>query len=597
MQELISRSEQKKENTWDVEKMFASDEVWEEQFKALQTEIPKTASYAGRLGEGPEVLTEALDLIYGLSRRLENLLVYAHLRSDEDTANAKYQDLQMRIRTLYLQFAAEASYVDPEMLEIGEKTLKKWLESYEPLKAYERKLELLIRQAPHTLDKEQEALLASAQEALSAPATAYALLNNADLDFGSVEHEGKTIEINHANFVLLQQSPDRELRRKVYEKYYEAFRQHENTIASLFQSNIKASMFQSRARKFPSTRAMYLFDSNVPETLYDNLIETVHDFLPAMHRYVELRKKLLGVDELHFYDVYVSLIDDYEKSYDFEEAKELVLKAVEPLGEDYVEIVRGAFRDRWMDIYPNKGKRSGAYSSGSYDSLPYMLLNYNGSLDNVFTLIHEMGHSVHSYLTKTHQPYPTGDYKIFVAEVASTCNEALLMHYLLEHTEDKTMRRVLVNEYLEKFKSTLFRQTMFAEFEKIVHAKAQNGESLTAPVLNAVYRKLNEDYFGPAMVADDTIALEWARIPHFYRDFYVYQYATGYSAAIALSRRILKEGEPAVKDYLKFLSSGSSADPIDLLKMAGVDMNEKTAVASALELFESLVSEMEELSK
>lgn len=595
MAELITREEQKKENTWDLEKMFPSDEAWEEELKAVEAEAPELLSFAGHLGDGPEVLREALEQRFAVTRRGEHLYVYAHQRADQDTANPKYQDLEMRCRSSLMKLLAQTSFFDPEILAIGEEKVRGWVNDYEPLKAYERVIELILRQAPHTLDKEQEALLAQAAEICSAPSTAYKFLNNADLDFGTVEHNGETIALNHANFVLLQHSQDRELRQKVYETYYQAFRQHQNTIASLFQSNIKASMFRSRARHFSSDRAMYLFDSNVPESLYDNLLETVHDFLPAMHRYVELRKKILGVDELHFYDVYAPLLKDYDRKYTFEEAKELVLKAVKPLGEDYTKIVEGAFRDRWMDIYPNKGKRSGAYSSGSYDSYPYMLLNFNGQLDAVFTLIHEMGHSVHSYLTHKNQPYVTGDYKIFVAEVASTCNEALLMHYLLENTEDKETRKVLINEYLEKFKSTLFRQTMFAEFEKLAHQKAEAGESLTAPVLNKLYRELNEQYFGEAMVADDTIALEWARIPHFYTPFYVYQYATGYSAAIALSRRILKEGEPAVKDYLKFLSSGSSMDPIDLLKLAGVDMTERSTVASALELFEELISEMEAL--
>ncbi len=595
MAELISREEQKTENTWDLERMYKSDAAWEEELKSLRPEKDKMAAYQGRLGEGPELLTEALETVSSISRRLENLFVYASQRSDENTADAHYQDMSMRVYSFLVDFSAAISFLEPEMLALGAETLNTWLKDYEPLQKFSRRIELILRRAEHTLPPEQEVLLARAAELTAAPGEAYNLLSDADLDFGYVEHKGEKVEINQSNFVMLQQNPDRELRRKVYEQFYSVWRGHENTIASLYQSNIKASLFMSRARHYSSNRAMYLFDSAVPESLYDNLLETVHDYLPEMHRYVKLRKKMLGLDEMHFYDVYVPLVQDMDKRYSFDEAKSIVLEALKPLGEEYTKVVESAFENRWMDIYPNKGKRSGAYSSGSYDSYPYMLLNFNGRLDDIFTLIHEMGHSMHSYFTKTHQPYETGSYKIFVAEVASTCNEALLLHYLLDKTTDKTMRKVLINQYLEGFKSTLFRQTMFAEFEKIAHAKAEAGESLTAPVLNGIYKELNAAYFGDDMVVDDTIALEWARIPHFYRPFYVYQYATGYSAAVALSRRILEEGEPAVKNYLKFLSSGSSQDPIDLLKLAGVDMTKKETVASALDVFSSLIDEMEQL--
>lgn len=351
----------------------------------------------------------------------------------------------------------------------------------------------------------------------------------------------------------------------------------------------------SKARKYPSNRAMYLAGSNIPEEIYDNLIQTVHDYLPAMHDYVGLRKEVLGYDRLHFHDVYASLVGSYDKTYTFDEAKELIIEALKPLGEEYVAIVRSSFEDRWMDIYPNKGKRSGAYSSGSYDSYPYMLLNFNGTLDSVFTLIHEMGHSVHSYLSHKNQSYVTAGYKIFVAEVASTCNEALLTHYLLENTEDPEARKYILNHYMDSFKSTLYRQTMFAEFERIVHKKVEENVSLTAPVLNDIYRDLNEAYFGPEMVVDEWIALEWARIPHFYRPFYVYQYATGFSAATALSQKILEEGQVAVDAYLKFLSSGSSHDPIELLEIAGVDMREKEPVAKALDVFQETIKQFREL--
>lgn len=595
MAETITRKEQRLEDTWNVAFMFANEADWEVELKSFREDLAGLSQYEGKLGSSAETLAEAFTLKLALERRLEHLFVYASMRADEDTSDAHFQDLDMRAMSAYNEYLDKVSYMEPEILSIGEEQVRGWIGENATLKSYERALELILREAPHTLSKEQEALLAQAGEVVQTASTAYNLLNNADMRFEPVEHKGETIHITNSTFVPLQMSEDRELREKVYNSFYRSYREHENTIASLFQSNLKASRFLSRARKFPSNRAMYLFNSNVPEELYDNLIETVHENLPAMHRYVSLRKQLLGVDELHFHDVYASLVKDYQAKYSFDEAKAMVLEAVKPLGEDYSKIVEGAFNDRWMDIYPNKGKRSGAYSSGSYDSLPYMLLNYTSELNDVFTLIHEMGHSVHSYLTHKHQPYVTGDYKIFVAEVASTCNEALLTHYLLQTTTDKEARKFILNHYMDSFKSTLYRQTMFAEFERIVHAKVEAGDSLTAPVLNDIYKKLNEEYFGPDMIVDDNIALEWARIPHFYRPFYVYQYATGFSAAIALSRRILEEGEPAVRDYLNFLSSGSAQDPIDTLRLAGVDMTQKEPVAAALEIFSSLIDEMEEL--
>ncbi len=594
MAKLITRQEQEKQNTWSVDRMFDSDQKWEEAFQALKEDMQEVLSFQGRLAEGPDVMAQALETIYGLQRRLENVYVYASMRSDEDTADAHYQDLNMRVSSLYNQFEALTSFYEPEALALGEDTLEKWSQ-HEVLEAYRRPLEELLRRAPHTLDQEQEQLLAESAEVRSAAGNAYNLLNNADMRFRSVTHNGEEVEITNSNFVALQMSSDRDLREKVYKAFYSSYQEHENTIASLFQSNIKGSRFMSKARKYPSNRAMYLAGSNIPEEIYDNLIQTVHDYLPAMHDYVGLRKEVLGYDRLHFHDVYASLVGSYDKTYTFDEAKELIIEALKPLGEEYVAIVRSSFEDRWMDIYPNKGKRSGAYSSGSYDSYPYMLLNFNGTLDSVFTLIHEMGHSVHSYLSHKNQSYVTAGYKIFVAEVASTCNEALLTHYLLENTEDPEARKYILNHYMDSFKSTLYRQTMFAEFERIVHKKVEENVSLTAPVLNDIYRDLNEAYFGPEMVVDEWIALEWARIPHFYRPFYVYQYATGFSAATALSQKILEEGQVAVDAYLKFLSSGSSHDPIELLEIAGVDMREKEPVAKALDVFQETIKQFREL--
>ncbi len=598
MAEILTRDQQELENTWDVQKLYPSDAAWEEDLAKFKEEMPKVATFEGTLGESAAHLADVFGEITGLERRLEKLYLYASMRSDEDTANAHFQDLEMRVNSVYVEYVSLASFVEPEILEVGEEKVRAWLDddANKELQAYRRPLELILRKAAHTLSKEEEAIVANTAEIRQTAATAYSLLTDADMRFEPVVHNGETIEITHANFVPLQMSPDRDLRKKVYENFYQNYQFHENTIASLFQSNLKSAKFVSTTRKFPTTRAMYLFENEIDEQIYDNLLDTVHEHLPAMHRYVGLRKKLLGVDELHFYDVYASLVKDYDKKYTFAEAKELVLAALAPLGDEYCSVVESAFTDRWMDIYPNRGKRSGAYSTGSYDSYPYMLLNFTSELDDVFTLIHEMGHSLHSYYSHKNQPYVTADYKIFVAEVASTCNEALLTNYLLKTTTDKEERKYIINHYMESFKSTLYRQTMFAEFEKITHAKVAAGESLTAPVVNGIYKDLNVQYFGPDMVVDDQIALEWARIPHFYRPFYVYQYATGLAAATALSHRILTEGEPAVQDYLKFLSSGSSTDPVSLLKIAGVDMSQKEPVSTALELFNSLIDEMEQLT-
>lgn len=596
-QKLIKREEQVKAHTWAVEKMFANEEAWEDAYQSLEEDLDKLSPFEGRLGESGEVLLEALDLIYDLNRRVEHIYVYSSMRSDEDTTNSHFQDLDSRAFNLYQKLDAKTAFYEPEILALGEESLRRFLEEAPGLKAYERGLELLLRQKDHTLDRAGEELLAKSGSVLSGPAQTYNLLENADLKFQPVDHKGETIEITNSNFVSLQMENDRVLRENVYKHYYQAFKNHENTLASLFQTNVKAASFRREARHYKSNREMYLSNNQISEEIYDNLLETVHDHMPVMHDYVKLRKEQLVVEDLHFYDVYTSIVEDFDKEYSFDEAKAMVLEALKPMGEEYLAIVEKAFDERWMDIYPNQGKRSGAYSSGSYDSYPYMLLNFNGSLDSVFTLAHEMGHSVHSYLTRQNQPYPTGSYKIFVAEVASTCNEALLTHYLLETTTDKKARMYVLNHAMEGFKSTLYRQTMFAEFENIAHRMDQEGKTLTAPVLNEIYKDLNKAYFGSEMEVDDYIALEWSRIPHFYTPFYVYQYATGFSAAQALSQKILNEGPKAVQNYLAFLKAGSSQDPIDLLKLAGVDMSSKEPIAQALEVFKETIQAFRDLAK
>ena len=455
----------------------------------------------------------------------------------------------------------------------------------------------LLRQKEHILPKEMEELLSKTMEFSNTADDVFSMFNNADIRFGMVKDEnGQEIELTHGRYGKLMESKDREVRKATMEACYRPYEAHENTLAALYQANAKKESFYAKVRKYENAREYSLFSSNIPVSVYDNLIDAVHEALPVFYRYVALRKRLLKVDELHMYDVYAPLVDQDEQKIDFEQAKQMVKEGLQPLGEDYIELLEKGFRERWIDVYENQGKRSGAYSWGSYGVHPYVLLNYNGSLNHVFTLAHEMGHALHSWYSDQNQTYINAGYRLFVAEVASTCNEALLIQDMLKKTEDKKQKAYLINYFLEQFKSTLFRQTMFAEFEKLTHDMVDAGESLNAEVLKSVYRNLNEKYFGPDMVIDSQIEMEWARIPHFYNSFYVYQYATGFSAAMALSSKILKEGDAAVKNYKKFLSGGCSMYPIELLRVAGVDMEKPEPVKEALAVFAEFVKQMEELT-
>ncbi len=470
------------------------------------------------------------------------------------------------------------------------------MEDEKDLSLYEFYFKNILRRKPHVLTAEGEALLADAGEMAISPDNIYSKFNNADIKFPEIEDEnGELVRITHGRFIQLLESEDRRVRREAFNGLYSTYEGFKNTLAATFSSNLKQEFFFTKARNFNSNLEKALNDSNVPVDVYTNLIEAVHDNMGLMHRYVSLRKKLLGVDELHMYDLYAPLVQDVKMDLPFEEAKKIVAEGLVPLGEEYQKILHEGFNNRWIDVYENENKRSGAYSWGAYGVHPYVLLNYNGSLDNVFTLAHEMGHAIHSYYSDKVQPYVYAAYKIFVAEVASTCNESLLINHMLKNTDDKIEKAYLINHFLDKFKGTLYRQTMFAEFEMITHKMAEEGQSLTADTLCKIYHDLNVAYYGDDIVVDPEIDMEWARIPHFYDAFYVYQYATGYSAAIALSRRILQEGKPAVDDYMRFLSSGGSNYPIELLKEAGVDMNTKEPVNQALKLFEELLDQMEEL--
>ena len=592
---IRKRSEIPVEDTWAVEDLFVSDEAWEQALTELMPEKDALAAYAGHLADSAESLCAYLTKMEQVDAQAGLLANYCMRRKDVDTRNATYQAMVGKFMGVAVAMSAATSFETPEIMAIADETLDSFYAACPGLERYRRYLTSLRRMKDHVLSPAEEKLLASAGELAQAPQDVYGMFANADMTFAEAEDSnGEKHHITQGSFVASQGSSDRVLRKNAYESLYNGFSAYKNTAASLLNAQNKQLKFFAEARKYPSAFEAALNRTNVPTSVYLNLIEAVHQNMDKMHRYVRLRKKLLGVDDLHFYDVYAPLVADVDKKIPFAEAKQTVYDSLAPLGEDYRAILKEGFENRWIDVYENEGKRSGAYSAGAAVH-PYVLLNYTGTLDSQFTLAHEMGHALHSYLSNKTQNPIDAHYVIFVAEVASTCNEALLMEYLLGKTTDKKERAFLINHFLEQFKGTLFRQTMFAEFELNIGKMVREGQTLTADVLSAEYRRLNELYFGPDMVVDDYIAVEWARIPHFYYNYYVFQYATGYSAAIALSRRILNEGESAVKDYLNFLSGGCSKSPIDLLKCAGVDMTSPEPVAQAMELFGQLLDEMEAL--
>ncbi|MGM9599991.1 MAG: oligoendopeptidase F [Faecousia sp.] len=592
---IRKRSEIPVEDTWKVEDLYPSDEAWEQELASLEAEKVLLSSFAGRLGESGKTLLEYLTNMERVDQVIGNLAHYCSRCQDVDTRNPAYQAMSGKFHSVAVGLGAACSFETPEIMAISDEKLNAFYADEPGLERYRRYLTDKRRRKEHILSPAEEKLLAAAGDMAGAPSKIYGNFANADLTYpDAVDSNGNTHPLSSGTFVLLQESEDRALRKSAYENVYHTLGKFKNTTAAILDAQGKKLKFFAEARKYPSSFEAALDGTNVPTSVYLNLIEAVHRNLDKMHRYVRLRKKLLGVDELHFYDVYSQLVSGVDKQIPFEEAKKTVYEAVAPLGEEYRAILKEGFENRWIDVYENEGKRSGAYSAGA-SVHPYVLLNYSGTLDSQFTLAHEMGHALHSYYSNKNQNPIDSDYVIFVAEVASTCNEALLMEYLLGKTTDKRERAYLLNHFLEQFKGTLYRQTMFAEFELNIGRMIAEGKTLTAEVLCAEYRRLNEMYFGPDMVVDDEIAMEWARIPHFYYNYYVFQYATGYSAAIALSRRILNEGESAVQDYLNFLSGGCSKSPIDLLKGAGVDMTSPEPVNQALELFGQLLDEMEAL--
>ena len=595
MEKLRERSEIPVEDTWATEDMFSSDDAWETELATIEADKNYLAGFAGKLQDSGRTLYDYLYRSEMTDVKASLLGNYCMRKSDEDTRNATYQAMTGKFMSVVVALGAALSFDMPEIMAIPDAVLDSFYTECPELERYRRYLTNLRRKKAHILSPAEEKLLAAAGELSQAPDTIYGMFADADIKFeDALDAEGNSHAVSQATFVPIQNGTDRVLRKNAYESLYNGFSNFKNTAAALLNAQNKQLKFFAEARHYENAFEAALDHTNVPTAVYLNLIEAVHKHMDKMHRYVRLRKKMLGVDELHFYDVYTPLVANVDKKISFEEAKQTVYDALAPLGEDYRKILKEGFENRWIDVYQNVGKRSGAYSAGAAVH-PYVLLNYSGTLDSQFTLAHEMGHALHSYLSNKHQNPIDSNYVIFVAEVASTCNEALLMEYLLNKTADKKERIYLINHFLEQFKGTLYRQTMFAEFELNIGKMVQEGKTLTPDVLCGEYRRLNELYYGPDMVVDDEIAVEWARIPHFYFNYYVFQYATGYSAAIALSRRILSEGEPAVQDYIRFLCGGCSKSPIDLLKDAGVDMTGPEPVNQAIALFGELLDEMEAL--
>ncbi|MFC7321223.1 oligoendopeptidase F [Halobacillus campisalis] len=596
--QLPKRDEIPKERTWDLESIFETDEQWYKQFEDVKDLVPEIEKFKGTLGESAGQLYKLLKLQDEISNQIGLLFTYAHMRNDQDTTNSYYQEMNAKAESLYTKVASSMSFITPEILALPEGTIDQFLSENPDLKLYEHALKEVTRRREHVLSEQEERLLAGFSEVASNPSQTFGALNNADLAFPSIKNEeGEEVDLTHGRYVGFLKSENRQVRKAAFKAMYDTFGQFKNTFASTLSGNVKKNNYFASAKKYERAREAALDRNNIPEAVYDNLIEAVNERLPLLHRYVELRKKVLELDELHMYDMYTPLIQDAELEVSYEEAQELVVNGLAPLGQDYVDVVKEGFANRWIDVEENKGKRSGAYSSGHYGTNPFILMNWQDDVNNLFTLAHELGHSLHSYYTHKNQPYRYGNYSIFVAEVASTCNEALLNDYMLKKTNDKKEKLYLLNNFLEGFRGTVFRQTMFAEFEHEIHVQAQNGEALTADKLTEIYYDLNKKYFGEELVIDEEIGLEWARIPHFYMGYYVYQYSTGYAAATTLAEQILSEGKPAVDRYMSFLEAGSSDYPIEVLKQAGVDMTSKDPVYEALDVFEQKLNEMEELLK
>lgn len=594
---IVTRDEVAEHLTWRLEDIFASNDVWEKEFQDVSALAKKASSFQGTIGNGPNALLDALIYRDELTSRLRKLYTYAHMRSDQDTAHSTYQAMESRIKSLYVKVSTELSFLVPEILSLAELTLSSYLDENKELQVYRQLLEEINKERPHVLPKEQEALLAQFSEVAGASSDTFGKLNNADLEFPYItDADGNEVQLTHGRFSRFLESEDRRVREEAFKAMYDTYGKFRNTFASTLSGNVKGDNVNAKIRNYTSAREAAMSENHIPESVYDNLVGTINKNVHLLHKYVSLRKKVLGLEELHMYDLYTPLVKELDMEYTYEQACEAMLDSFEPLGEEYVSLVKQGLENRWVDVVETKGKRSGAYSSGTYGTNPYILMNWQNNVNNLFTLAHEFGHSIHSYYTRANQPYVYGDYSIFVAEVASTCNEALLNDYLLKTIDDPKKRIYLLNHWLEGFRGTVFRQTMFAEFEHTIHQLDQDGEALTADKLTEVYYELNKKYFGDDIVIDEQIGLEWSRIPHFYYNYYVYQYATGLSAATALSNQILTEGKPAVDRYInEFLKAGCSDYPIEVLKKAGVDMNTAAPIEEACRVFEEKLNELEQL--
>lgn len=581
---------------WNIEAMFPDEAQIEQDIKEVLAQTKEYEKLAGHLTESAATLLNALQSRDAIWQKLEKVFVYARMRRDEDNRKTQYQAMTDRCQSVIAQVSAAMSFFTPELLDASEETLLSYIAQEPGLRQYAFLIRNILREKAHVLTKAEENILAQMGEITGATNDIFTMLNNADIKFGSItDEDGDEVEVTHGNYITFMESHNRRVRKDAYNHMYDSFKSLINTISSAYNYNTKTDVISARIRKYGSARQAALSGDNIPQEVYDNLVKVVNDNLPSVHHYMEIRKKLLNVDKLYMYDIYVPLVELPKKDIPYEEALDMMREGLAPLGEEYVARMNAGLKAGWIDVYENEGKTSGAYSFGSYDSMPYILLNYTNTLKDVFTVVHEMGHSMHSSYTREAQPYIYGSHSIFTAEVASTVNESLLMRYLLDRETDPKMRKYLLNLYIEEFRTTLFRQTMFAEFEDLTHKAIEDGEVLTAEWMCEEYQKLNDKYFGPAVEKDDTIRYEWARIPHFYNAFYVYKYATGYSAATAISGKILKEGASARDAYINFLKTGESDHPIELLKLAGVDMSSPQPIQQAMEVFRGLVEEFEQL--
>lgn len=596
VKQLPKREELPENLTWDLTKIFSSDKEFDEKYLELSEKLKKSEKYKGTLNQGASQFLDAIEFVLSVYRQTEIIYVYAHLKNDQDTGNTEYQALYARASSLFSKVSEAVSWFEPEILQLSDERIWQYFKEEPKLEVYRHYIQQIVDNRAHVLSADQESLLAGAGEIFEASSDTFAVLNNADLVFPTIEGEnGEKVQLSHGVYGQLLESTDRSVREAAFKGLYSVYEQFRNTFASTLSTHIKGHNFKAKVRNYSSAREASLSNNHIPESVYDTLVDVVNKHLPLLHRYMELRKRLLEVEKLHMYDLYTPVLGEAPITFTYEEAKEKALEALKPMGEEYMTIVEKAFSERWIDVVENKGKRSGAYSSGSYDTNPYILLNWHDTLDQLFTLVHEMGHSVHSYFTRSNQPYVYGDYSIFLAEIASTTNENILTEYLLETEKDPRVRAYVLNHYLDGFKGTIFRQTQFAEFEHFMHTEDEKGVPLTSEYLSDSYGKLNAKYYGPAVEEDPEIKFEWSRIPHFYYNYYVFQYSTGFSAASALAKRILSQEPDALENYLAYLKAGNSDYPVEVMKKAGVDMTQAAYIEDAMSMFEQRLNELEEL--